>query len=251
MDDPAQFYTGLVASLYGPLRGSIPDPDVYAAFIARYGQPALELGCGTGDPLIELRRRGLEIDGLDSSADMLAICRQRAADAGVTVNVCEALIEDMELGAVYKSIFLAGPTFNLLPDDDTAVRSLRSIKDHLAPDGRALIPLFIPSAVPDAALNQWRETVDDDSRPIRFAVTAVTRDEAARIQTSTLRYERGDGDDVEIVERDWLIHWYSIAQFTRIVEDVGLTVQRVTDATGAPAPAPDDATEFAFTLRAE
>lgn len=33
--------------------------------------PAQELGCGDGDPLHELRRRSLEVDGVDSSADVL------------------------------------------------------------------------------------------------------------------------------------------------------------------------------------
>jgi hypothetical protein len=56
--DPAQFYTGIVAELYTPLRSATPDPDIYARFIGVVGEPALELGCGDGDPMIELRRRG-------------------------------------------------------------------------------------------------------------------------------------------------------------------------------------------------
>ncbi|MFM7617915.1 MAG: SAM-dependent methyltransferase, partial [Actinomycetes bacterium] len=55
--EPADFYTGLVADLYAPLRSVVPDPDPYARFIARTGTPALELGCGDGDPLLDLRAR--------------------------------------------------------------------------------------------------------------------------------------------------------------------------------------------------
>jgi hypothetical protein len=48
--EPSMFYTGIVAELYGPLRGSAPvDPTLYARFIEHSGQPALELGCGDGD----------------------------------------------------------------------------------------------------------------------------------------------------------------------------------------------------------
>ena len=79
MTSPSQFYTGLVAELYARLRSADPDVETCAQFVARYGTPALELGCGDGDPMLELRRRGLDVEGLDSSADMLDRCRERAA----------------------------------------------------------------------------------------------------------------------------------------------------------------------------
>ncbi|MEU8306257.1 class I SAM-dependent methyltransferase [Actinomadura sp. NPDC048955] len=74
--DAADFYTGIVAELYGPLKSFSQDPEPYAAFIEQSGTPALELGCGDGDPLHELRARGLEVEGVDSSADMLERLRR-------------------------------------------------------------------------------------------------------------------------------------------------------------------------------
>jgi SAM-dependent methyltransferase len=241
-DDPALFYTGLVASLYTPLRSFAPDADTYARFIGKYGEPALELGCGTGDPILELRERGLDVDGIDISADMLDVCRARAAQLGVEVNVYEQRMEAMDLGRTYRSIFLAGPTFNLLPDDNVAVASLERIRAHLAPGGGALVPLFIPDPVPASAIGKWREDRDADDRAIRFTTLAATRDETARLQTSTLRYERGDGEDVEAVERDFVIHWYTVPGFRALVEKAGLTLDAVKD--GASAPAVDEATFF-------
>ena len=40
-DDPADFYTDVVVDVYGPLKGSVPDPRTYAGFISRWGEPAL------------------------------------------------------------------------------------------------------------------------------------------------------------------------------------------------------------------
>ena len=76
--DPSQFYTGIVAEIYAPLRSSVPDVEPYTRFIAQSGEPALELGCGTGDPLLDLRARGVDVEGLDASADMLVRCRAEA-----------------------------------------------------------------------------------------------------------------------------------------------------------------------------
>ncbi|WP_407061585.1 methyltransferase domain-containing protein [Actinomadura napierensis] len=41
----------------------------------------MELGCGDGDPLLELRRRGLDVDGVDSSADKLERLGRRARES--------------------------------------------------------------------------------------------------------------------------------------------------------------------------
>ena len=81
--DPAQFYTGLIAELYEPLAGGIGDAEPYIDFVRRYGEPALELCCGSGRPMLELLDCGLAVEGLDSSTDMLALCRIAAAETGV------------------------------------------------------------------------------------------------------------------------------------------------------------------------
>ena len=60
------------------------------------------------------------MDGVDSSADMLA-CRRVEADApGRELNLYEQSMEQLDLPRRYRSIYLAGPTFNLLADDATA-----------------------------------------------------------------------------------------------------------------------------------
>ena len=194
--DPALFYTGLVAELYAPLRSSAsPDPEPYIRFVTKSGQPALELGCGDGEPLLDLRARGLDVEGLDSSPDMLARCRAAAAARGLSVTLHESPMEAMELVRRYRSIYLAGPTFNLIVDDDTAWRALARIRAHLEPDGSALIPLFIPEPLPASAIGVPRTHVTDDGRTMRVTVLSEDRDEGNRLQTLVLRYElEVDGD---------------------------------------------------------
>jgi len=84
--DPALFYTGLIAELYEPLAGGITDSTRFIEFVRRHGQPALELCCGTGLPLLDLVAAGLDVDGLDSSPDMLALCQQKAQRQGLRVD---------------------------------------------------------------------------------------------------------------------------------------------------------------------
>ena len=44
-------------------------------------------------------------------------------------------MESLDLPGRYRTVFLAGPTFTLLPDDATALAALRAIRRHLTDDG--------------------------------------------------------------------------------------------------------------------
>jgi SAM-dependent methyltransferase len=243
--DPAQFYTGIVADLYAPLRSVTQDPEPYARFVDLSGTPALELGCGDGDPLLDLRLRGLDVEGVDASADMLERCRRRAAEHGVDVVVHHQRMETLDLPGRYRTIFLAGPTFNLLPDDDLAGRALRRIRHHLADDGSALIPLFIPQ--PTGHRGVVREATDARGAVIRVCAIDESRDEDMRVQTTVLRYEREVGVETTTVDRPWVLHWHTQDGFRELAATAGLTTVAVFDADGGSAGAADDA--FAFWLR--
>jgi SAM-dependent methyltransferase len=246
--DPSLFYTGIVATLYGPLRSTgAPDPAPYARFIERSGQPALELGCGFGEPLLDLCASGLEVEGLDASPDMVAQCRTNAVTRGLDVVVHEQTIQAMHTGRQYRSIFLAGPTFNLLPDDAMALQALTRIRDHLAPDGSVLIPLFVPTPTPAGVLGRPRVHVTDAGVEMRFTAVSERRDEATRVQATLTRYELDDGGNREVDEREWLIHWYRPAEITALVEAAGLTVVRLLDPGGGSVH--EDSAEFVVIAR--
>lgn len=244
--EASQFYTGLVSRLYGPLRAhSYEDPEPYVRFIARAGQPALELGCGDGAPLLGLREHGLDVEGLDSSADMLERCHAAAAARGLEVTLHHQSMESMELSRTYRAIFLAGPTFNLLQDDEAALRSLHRIREHLMPDGTALIPLFVPEPYPPEAIGAAREHRTKEGELMRVIVLDQERDEVRRIQSTTLRYEfHGADGDLEVLERPWLLHWHTEDGFRELVSQAGLKAQAALGLDGLRATATDGACEF-------
>ncbi|MEP2371224.1 MAG: class I SAM-dependent methyltransferase [Ilumatobacter sp.] len=243
---PSDFYTGLVAELYRHLRSETFEAEPYARFVERSGEPALELGCGDGDPMLDLLSRGLVVEGLDSSADMLDRCRSAAAARGLDVVLHHATFEEMDLGERYRSIYLAGATFNLLPDDETAGAAMGRIAAHLHPDGSALIPLFVPPAPTEAEIGSVRERVTQDGAVMRVTVLEVVRDEVARDQTTELRYESIRGGDHHVVDRSWRLHWFEQDRFAAMVADAGLVTRSVRSANGGSASRDD--TSFSFVV---
>ena len=59
---------------------------------------------------------------------MLALARRAGGGPGIEVVLHEAPMESMDLGRRYRSIFLAGSTFNLLSDDETTARALERVR---------------------------------------------------------------------------------------------------------------------------
>ena len=246
--DPADFYSGIVVDAYAKLKSFRFDPRPYAEFIAEHGQPALELGCGDGEPMLDLCAAGQQVDGVDSSLDMVERCRKEAKRRGLDVEVHHQRVEDLMLVRRYASIYFAGPTFNLLADDDTALRGLRSIGAHLTAAGAALIPLWIASPTPSAELGVTRSTGDIAGTELSYTPVTETYDRQRRMRTTSCRYERVTSAGTEVTDRQWVIHWHTPSAFRRLCERAGLEVERLSDDdTGMP---PSEATvSFTAILR--
>ena len=104
--------------------------------IARYGQPVLDLACGTGRVLLPLLRAGVDADGCDISGDMLYHCRKRAASEGLSPNLYQQSMHTLDLPRRYKTIYICN-AFNLAGSRTNGFETLRRCRAHLE-DGGAL-----------------------------------------------------------------------------------------------------------------
>ncbi len=227
--EPADFYSGIVVDAYAKLKSSTFEAEPYLEFVRTHGEPALEVGCGDGEPLLDLCGAGLEVDGVDSSADMVERCRANAVARGIATHVFHQRAEALDLDRRYSSIYFAGPTFNLLADDETALQALRAIREHLTDDGAALIPLWVPDSTPDDELGITRATDDGQDIELRYTPLAETHDRERRTRATTSRYERVTPGGTEVADREWIIHWHTPRSFSDLCTDAGLRVVGIID----------------------
>src|ERR1700726_4974301 len=82
------------------------DVDLYLNFAELRGGPLLELACGSGRLLVPLARAGYEVTGVDTSARMLELARQRLEAAGVAAR-CTLARQDMRALQSGKNFHLA------------------------------------------------------------------------------------------------------------------------------------------------
>ncbi|MDJ0787810.1 MAG: class I SAM-dependent methyltransferase [Myxococcota bacterium] len=229
--------------------GQRSEADAYEPFLRANPGPALELGCGTGLPMLELCRRGYEVDGVDSSADMLARCRERAAELGLEVELHQQEMQRLELPRRYGAIYLAGATLTVLESDAAAEETLRRMHAHLRPGGGVLIPLEILDPETERrALGHFKEKALPDGSRIRVGLVDLDVDPAARKLCRRLRYERTLADGAaETLERDFWTIWWEPAHFRRMLEAAGFETIKALLPDGGPAD--DDSREFVFLAR--
>lgn len=246
--DAADYYSGLVADAYAQLKSTSFAPQPYADFVRASGQPGLEIGCGDGEPLLDLCADGLDVDGVDAAEDMVQRCRANAARRGLDVAVHHQRVEDLALERRYASIYFAGPTFNLIPDDAIALRALRAIRDHLTGEGTALIPLWVPGPTPESALGTVRES-EAAGVTLRFIPVTESYDTGLRTRTTTTRYQRETSAGVETVDREWILHWHTPDGFRQLCAEAGLTIVRLADDDTGGEPTGTASSSFTATLR--
>lgn len=146
-------YGSLCTQFYDLDKPSAP-ADSLAFYIARAraaGGRVLEPMCGSGRFLLPMSLAGLPVDGVDSSAAMLAACRAHARRLGSDVSVFLQDLASLELPHRYAMAFVPSGSIGLLTDDDELRRALWRIHAHLEPGGTLLMELFCidgPSVYP-------------------------------------------------------------------------------------------------------
>lgn len=138
-------YRGLMAETWDLLRGDPSgrgDFEFYKGVIAEYGQPVLDVGCGTGRLLLDFLDAGIDIDGVDVSPEMLAICREKAILRGLSPMLYEQPIESLNLSRQYQTILAPSSVLQLIPDVGVVKQAMSRLYAHLLPEGGLVAPFM-------------------------------------------------------------------------------------------------------------
>ena len=173
MDEPATQdveYRGLLARTWDFLRGDTSDwadRPFYLEAIGRFGEPVLDVACGTGRLLLDYLGQGIDIDGVDVSDDMLELCRAKAPDFGLQPRLYRQGMESLDLPRRYRSIIVPSSSFQLLLDPAAAREAMGRFFVHLEPGGALVMPFIVFGAADEAGVEFVREKVRPDGSLIR------------------------------------------------------------------------------------
>ncbi|HEY3069738.1 MAG TPA: class I SAM-dependent methyltransferase [Gaiellaceae bacterium] len=137
-----------IAALYDPWSRSVTeDVEFYVAEARKAGGPVVELGVGTGRIAVPVAETGVAVIGIDNSESMLAVCRERAEQAGVA-DLLDLRQGDLRQPPVTERVNLVTCPFRALlhlASDEERLQALRAVHALLLPGGRFVFDVFAPS----------------------------------------------------------------------------------------------------------
>ena len=161
--DPETWHHGLVATWWAEFNDDFRPHEIeyFQRQIARCGEPALDVACGTGRVLIPCLRAGLDVDGCDVSADMIEHCRVKAAGEGLAPALFVQAMHEVDPPRMYRTVVVCG-AFGLGSTRAQDVEALGRLHEVLQPGGTLLLDVEVPYA--DA--KQWRYWTSEGRRAL-------------------------------------------------------------------------------------
>jgi ubiquinone/menaquinone biosynthesis C-methylase UbiE len=143
--NPTYEYYGMMAEFWDLFRGDTSTWDdrfFYLDVVKKYGQPVLDVGCGTGRILLDFMQQGFDIDGVDNSPDMLARLHQKAEKLNLNPTVYQQEMTELSLPRKYQTILVPSSSFQLLLDASLPPIAMNRFYEHLLPGGVLAMPFM-------------------------------------------------------------------------------------------------------------
>ena len=192
-------------------RSVVEDVPFYLEEARRAGGPVVELGVGTGRIAIPIACDGIRVIGVDSSPGMLEVCSQRAALAGVALDLRLGDLREPPVDEHVPLVIIPFRSLLHLHFDEERRRALRAVRRLLDTDGRFVFDVFSPSREDIEETNgRWLER-----EPEIFE--RADWDEAARTLTLSVR----GGEDSSTMRLAWL----GVDEWRTLLESEGFEVE--------------------------
>ena len=193
-------YDSFIADYYDEspiVRGRTQDVAFYREMARDFGDPILELGCGTGRITMALAQMGKRVTGLDISEKML----ERAAlkrgalhtEERERVHLVQGDMTHFELGEKFRLILIPFRPFQHLLEVRQQMDCLSCARKHLARDGRLVLDVFQtdPERMHDPVHMRETPLVDyktGDGRQVRISERVAAFHRAAQINDVEMIY---------------------------------------------------------------
>jgi SAM-dependent methyltransferase len=142
-------YDGFIADYYDTapiLVERTQDISFYLNGVKKFGDPALELACGTGRVTRAIAEAGYRVVGLDLSERMLRHAQEKRANlppqVRERVHLVRADMTNFDLREDFRTIIIPFRPFQHLLETEQQIACLTCVRKHLAPNGRLILDVF-------------------------------------------------------------------------------------------------------------
>ena len=127
-----------------PIGHSFGDVEEYRRLLDGVTGRILEPAVGTGRMLIPLLESGLDVEGFDTSPEMLGVCRAHCRERGLNPVLRQADMTTFVRPGAYAAVIVPTGTIALLDGRADTLQALTCFRECLQPSGRLLVDLDPP-----------------------------------------------------------------------------------------------------------
>lgn len=139
-------YFGLMVQYWDLLRGDTSrwaDRFMWLDIIQKYGQPVLDVGCSSGRLILDFLSQGIDVDGVDISPEMIALCESNAKKKNLSPKLYTQSMTDLDLPRKYKTILVPSSSIQLLLKEGQPQQAMKRFFDHLESGGVLASPFMV------------------------------------------------------------------------------------------------------------
>lgn len=233
MTTPGYEYYGLLARYWDLLRGDTSNWDdrfFYLDVIKEYGQPVLDVGCASGRLILDYLSQGIDIDGVDVSPEIIALCRENADRKGLAPDLYIQSMTELDLPRKYRTILVASSSLQLLLDPALPPQAMKRFYEHVEPGGALVAPFMTLWTEGDPLENEFtREATREDGATVRRSGWSRFNPDTQMEDTRDLWQVIKDGDviETELHEQAPATRSYVQAEAVALFEQAGFKDIRV------------------------
>jgi ubiquinone/menaquinone biosynthesis C-methylase UbiE len=219
-------YGRLATEIYDitkPIGHSFGDVEFYLQRLKYCTGPVLEPAVGTGRVMIPLMEAGIEVEGVDNSPEMLAICRARCAERGLQPVLHEGDMGSLSLPERYEAIIIPAGSFLLIERREESLGALKRFREHLVRGGRLILDLELQTDLRVGTISTGTvETPQGETITMESKVVEVNF--LKQYSVSHLRYEKWrKGELLRTEMQRFAGHWYGLEEFELVLKSLGFS----------------------------
>lgn len=206
-----------------PIGHSFGDVEFYHQRLRSCTGPFLEPAVGTGRVMIPLLEAGIEVEGVDNSPEMLAVCRARCAERGLEPVLHEGDMRSLSLPERYEAIIVPAGSFHLIERREESLGALKRFREHLVPGGSLILDLGLQTDFSVGTISTGIvETPQGETITMESKLVEVNFLE--QYSVSHLRYEKWrDGELLRTEMQRFAGRWYGLEEFDLILKSLGFS----------------------------
>jgi len=214
-----------LAAIYDVTCGWSEDRDFYLSLATDAKQTILDIGCGTGLLCRSYAAQGNKVVGLDPSAPMLAVAKQKSPSeliryvqgtAGDTAYVHPALDNAFDL------VVMTGHAFQCVTTEQAVVELFNFVQHCLKVGGRFVFESRNPAIDWVSRWHGASSSWDSPMGPFRWS-TEVTSHTMAEQAIDTLSYQHQYEFEHQTLTGGDTLRFMSLSMITGLLESAGLT----------------------------